>query len=135
MFCKIAFTEKGRESTTADDACSSGMQGQPILAAEPRGLPVQEKVLPQYLKELGYVTRAIGKWHLGFYKKEFTPTYRGFDSHLGYWGGYTSYYDHILEDMVSYHSGEITPVSHKKIVRTCRGNGGKFQRILDFGTR
>lgn len=75
-----------------------GMQGEPILPAEPRGLPLQEKLLPQFLKDLGYVTRAVGKWHLGFYKKEFTPTYRGFDSHFGYWGGYTSYYDHILED-------------------------------------
>jgi hypothetical protein len=97
------------------------MQGDSILAAEPRGLPLQEKILPQYLKDLGYVTRAVGKWHLGFYKKEFTPPYRGFDSHLGYWGGYTSYYDHILEDMVSSDSGDIISVSHKKILRTCRG--------------
>jgi arylsulfatase A-like enzyme len=84
-------------------------------------MPLQEKVLPQYLKELGYVTRAFGKWHLGFYKKEFTPIYRGFDSHFGYWGGYTSYYDHILEDTVSYHSGEVISVSHEKMARTCRG--------------
>jgi arylsulfatase A-like enzyme len=83
------------------------MQGQSILAAEPRGLPLQEKILPQYLKDLGYVTRAVGKWHLGFYKKEFTPTYRGFDAHFGYWGEYTSYYDHILEDMVSYYSEDV----------------------------
>jgi arylsulfatase A-like enzyme len=71
-----------------------------MLAAEPRGLPLR-KILPQYLKDLGYVTRAVGKWHLGFYKKEFTPTYRGFDSHLGYWAGVTSYYDHIVQDIVS----------------------------------
>jgi arylsulfatase A-like enzyme len=78
-----------------------GMQGEPITAAEPRGLPLQEKILPQYLKELQYDTRAVGKWHLGFYKKEFTPTYRGFDSHLGCWGGYIGYYDHILQQIVS----------------------------------
>jgi arylsulfatase A-like enzyme len=78
------------------------MQGLPILAAEPRGLP-SVKILPQYLKDLGYVTRAVGKWHLGFCRKEFTPTYRGFDSHLGYWTGSISYYDHIVQDIVSKH--------------------------------
>ena len=77
------------------------MQGFSILAAEPRGLPLQEKLLPQYLKDLNYTTRAVGKWHLGFYKTEFTPTHRGFDSHLGYWGGHISYYDHILQETVS----------------------------------
>jgi hypothetical protein len=77
------------------------MQGLPIQAAEPRGLPLQEKILPQYLKDLNYVTRAVGKWHLGFYKTEFTPTHRGFDSHLGFWNGYISYYDHILQQNVS----------------------------------
>jgi arylsulfatase A-like enzyme len=71
-----------------------------MLAAEPRGLPFH-KILPQYLKDLGYVTRAVGKWHLGFHKKEYTPVYRGFDSHLGYWSGFISYYDHIAQDIVS----------------------------------
>ncbi|KDR13867.1 arylsulfatase B-like [Zootermopsis nevadensis] len=82
-----------------------GMQGESIMAAEPRGLPLQDKILPEFLKDLHYVTKAVGKWHLGFYKKEFTPTYRGFDSHLGYWGGYISYYDHILQNV--YPEGQI----------------------------
>jgi len=77
------------------------MQGHSIQAAEPRGLPLQEKILPQYLKDLKYVTRAVGKWHLGFYKREYTPTHRGFDSHFGFWGGYISYYDHISQQKVS----------------------------------
>jgi arylsulfatase A-like enzyme len=76
------------------------MQGDSLLAAEPRGLP-PGKILPQYLKDLGYTTRAVGKWHLGFYKREVTPTYRGFDSHLGYWNDYVSYYDYILQERVN----------------------------------
>jgi arylsulfatase A-like enzyme len=87
------------------------MQGNPMLAAEPRGLPPR-KILPQYLKDLGYMTRAVGKWHLGFYRKEFTPIYRGFDSHLGYWAGSISYYDHIVQDIVSkYHKKPFNDVS------------------------
>lgn len=61
----------------------TGMQHTVLFGAEPRGLPLTEKLLPQYLKELGYTTRIVGKWHLGSYKKEYTPLYRGFDSHLG----------------------------------------------------
>jgi arylsulfatase A-like enzyme len=75
------------------------MQGWPLGASEPRALP-PGKILPQYLKELGYTTRIVGKWHLGYYKEEFTPTYRGFDSHLGYFNGFTSYYDHIAQEEV-----------------------------------
>lgn len=77
-----------------------GMQGWPLSAAEPRALP-PGKILPQYLKDLGYTTRIVGKWHLGYYKKELTPTYRGFDSHLGYFNGFTSYYDHINQESAS----------------------------------
>jgi len=77
------------------------MQGPPTYGAEPNGLPLSEKLLPEYLRELGYTTRAIGKWHLGFYKPAYTPTRRGFDSHFGYYTGYVSYYDYILQDVVS----------------------------------
>ncbi|KAJ9596974.1 hypothetical protein L9F63_012004, partial [Diploptera punctata] len=74
------------------------MQGSPIEADEPRGLPLV-KILPQYLKDIGYINHIVGKWHLGFYKSKYTPTFRGFDSHLGYWTGSLSYYDHILQSV------------------------------------
>lgn len=61
----------------------TGMQHTVLYGAEPRGLPLNEKLLPEYLKALGYTTRIVGKWHLGSWKLEYTPTYRGFDSHLG----------------------------------------------------
>lgn len=72
----------------------TGMQHTVLYGAEPRGLPLTEKLLPEYLKELGYTTHIVGKWHLGSYRKEYTPTYRGFDSHLGYWTGHHDYNDH-----------------------------------------
>ena len=34
------------------------------------------------------------QWHLGFFAKEYTPMYRGFDSHRGYYQGCGDYWDH-----------------------------------------
>lgn len=40
-------------------------------------LPLEEKTIAEYLKEAGYVTACIGKWHLG--GKGFSPREQGFD--------------------------------------------------------
>ena len=46
------------------------------------GLPLEEVTLAQVLKEAGYRTGIIGKWHLG-HQAEYLPTARGFDSFYG----------------------------------------------------
>ncbi|XP_077513068.1 arylsulfatase B-like [Amblyomma americanum] len=71
-----------------------GIQGYPINNGEPRSLPLDMPILPQYLKELGYETNLVGKWHLGSYTKAATPTYRGFDTFYGYYYGEEDYYSH-----------------------------------------
>lgn len=49
------------------------------------GLPMSVKILPQYLKEAGYVTGQFGKWHLGP-TLEWSPAHRGFDEVFGFLG-------------------------------------------------
>ena len=75
----------------------TGMQRDVIYSPNPWGVGLDEVFIPQYLKAQGYSTHAIGKWHLGFYAKEFTPTYRGFDSFYGYYNGKGDYWDHSDE--------------------------------------
>lgn len=50
------------------------------------GLPGSELTLPEVLKERGYHSLAIGKWHLG-YNDGLTPNDQGFDEFLGLLGG------------------------------------------------
>ncbi|XP_053600201.1 arylsulfatase J [Plodia interpunctella] len=72
----------------------TGMQHGVLYGMEARGLPLSEKLLPQYLKELGYKTHLVGKWHLGSYRKEYLPKSRGFDTHTGFITGKIDMYDH-----------------------------------------
>ncbi len=45
-------------------------------------LPKTEKILTEYLKEAGYYTMHVGKWHLGE-EPEYWPLERGFDVNIG----------------------------------------------------
>ncbi|KAI8493732.1 hypothetical protein Bbelb_286530 [Branchiostoma belcheri] len=86
----------------------TGLQHGVISGATPFGLPLNETILPQYLKQLGYATHMVGKWHLGMYAWDYTPTFRGFDSYFGYWTGAEGYMDHINAIHASWHLGHHT---------------------------
>jgi arylsulfatase A-like enzyme len=68
------------------------LSSNPDITAE--GLPPQEKILPQYLRPLGYACGAFGKWNIGFEPGQ-RPTERGFDEFLGHRSGNIHYFKHL----------------------------------------
>ena len=76
----------------------SGMQHSMISGNVMWGLPLQYKLMPEYLKDTaGYRTHMVGKWHLGHFSLSHTPKQRGFDTFFGFFSGYESYYGHVSE--------------------------------------
>jgi arylsulfatase A-like enzyme len=67
------------------------------------GLPLQERTLAQALKESGYSTQIIGKWHLGEFQPQYLPTARGFDHHYGHYFGMLDYFTHKRGEDVDWH--------------------------------
>ena len=57
------------------------------------GLPATGHSLPQLLKNHGYRTALVGKWHLG-YLPAFSPRAHGFEQFFGFKSGYVDFYQH-----------------------------------------
>jgi arylsulfatase A-like enzyme len=67
------------------------------------GLSLEERMLPAALKEAGYVTAIVGKWHLGHVTPEYLPTRRGFDLQYGHYNGAIDYYTHVRDGGLDWH--------------------------------
>ena len=68
---------------------------------------------------IGYATHMVGKWHLGYNKWEYTPTYRGFDSFYGYYNGQEDHYTHKVFDILDFRD-------NKEPVRDLNGKFATF---------
>ncbi|KAG8189389.1 hypothetical protein JTE90_021891 [Oedothorax gibbosus] len=71
-----------------------GRQNHVLHPLVPTGVPLRFSFISEKLREVGYSTHAIGKWHLGYCNLSYTPTYRGFDSFFGFYNGALDYYTH-----------------------------------------
>ena len=61
-----------------------------------RGIPLEMTIFPETLKRAGYSTHFIGKWHCGYATPEATPTGRGFDSAIGFFGKAHDHFEHCM---------------------------------------
>ncbi len=71
-----------------------GLQTAVIPSVSQYGLDTSEVLMPQVLKEAGYATAIIGKWHLGHADKKYWPKQRGFDYQYGAMIGELDYFTH-----------------------------------------
>ena len=76
---------------------NTGLQVSTISPAKPYGMPLSITTLAEQLQRVGYETHGFGKWHLGYCRPEYTPTYRGFSSYYGYWNGAEHYFTHVRD--------------------------------------
>lgn len=80
----------------------------PIDKNMQHGLPLDIKLLPEYLGDAGYQTWLVGKWHLGHAYKAQLPMVRGFDHAYGNLLGGVGYWDHVHGGGIDWHrNGEV----------------------------
>ena len=80
------------------------------------GVPLDEVFIPQRLKPAGYVSGALGKWHLGL-TQEYHAMNRGFDEFYGFMGrGAHPYFDHTNMDHPIYRGRK--PIQEKGYLTT-----------------
>ena len=97
------------------------------------GLPAEGRSLPQLLKNNGYATALVGKWHLG-YRPEFSANAHGFDYFFGFKSGYIDYYQHtggdgthdlFENDTPAHVDGYVTDLITERSVRFIEQNAGQ----------
>ncbi len=105
-----------------------GLQVSVIRPNATYGLSLQERMLPEALREAGYVTAMIGKWHLGSFDEKYWPTNRGFQSHYGHLFGAIDYYTHTRDGKLDWYrdgkplreEGYSTQLLGREAARTLR---------------
>jgi len=80
---------------TGKTPLAAGLPGNASSQKGNDGMPANQVTIAEVLKENGYVTGHVGKWHLG-YTKATMPLGQGFDYSFGHMGGCIDNYSHFF---------------------------------------
>lgn len=105
-----------------------------LRAQDELGLPASANSLARLLKNAGYATAVVGKWHLG-YDDKFAPQRHGFDHAFYCLGGGMDYFHHVeesaafgpmlrLNGMTVRRDGYFTELVAREAVRFLEGHSG-----------
>jgi len=89
----------------------TGMGPGVIKQGQAFGLAGDETVLAETMRDAGYACHMIGKWHLGDLDKRWTPTFRGFESYLGYLMGKNEYFQHTDSGGLDFRKSKLNSVN------------------------
>ena len=92
-----------------------GFRNGTLFPGDPLGLNPEEITIPRLLKDRGYATKMVGKWHLGD-QPEFLPEQFGFDSYFGIPFSNDMLPDHPRQD--EYKFPPLPLLRGKKVVET-----------------
>jgi len=84
-----------------------GLQTGVIPSGAHYGLAGDEYLLPQALKEVGYRTALVGKWHLGHADQSYWPRQRGFDSFYGPLVGEIDHFKHQAHGITDWYRDNL----------------------------
>lgn len=83
-------------------AWKNGMEVRPTAMSK-HGMLLDERTLAEALKEVGYVTWMVGKWHLGEWQHDHLPNQRGFDHHYGHYSAMIDSFTHTRSGVLDWH--------------------------------
>lgn len=116
---------------------------EPLAGRNDIGLPPDHPTLPSLLKQAGYATALVGKWHLGV-PPLFGPNQSGYDRFYGIRSGAIDYYTHLNSrgahdlwdgDAPDLRSGYVTDLLGDRAVQTVHDladHGQPFLLSLHF---
>jgi arylsulfatase A-like enzyme len=92
-----------------------------------------ERTLADALREAGYWTAIVGKWHLGNWRQKHLPRQRGFDHQYGTYGGVVDYYTRCRHGRYDWHrndrpikeDGYTTDLIGNEAVRLIKNHSGE----------
>ncbi len=73
----------------------AGVPGNVSSSKGKHGMPAEQITIAEMMKDAGYVTGHVGKWHLG-YSSATMPNGQGFDLSFGHMGGCIDNYSHFF---------------------------------------
>ncbi|XP_018009471.2 arylsulfatase B-like [Hyalella azteca] len=105
-----------------------GRQGGALESLQPTGLDLTLPLLPTTLREAGYSTHMVGKWHLGFCNESYTPTHRGFDTFYGFYGSGQNYYTRYTNNQYHFNGKQqqVQGYDRRKQMDVHRGATGVY---------
>jgi arylsulfatase A-like enzyme len=97
-----------------------GLQSFVILPEQTYGIPLEERLLPEILRDAGYETAIIGKWHLGHADRALWPRQRGFDYQYGALIGEVDYFTREINGVTDWYR-DNEPLEEDGYVTTLLG--------------